>query len=124
MIRIFAVATLISLASLSLADEVETFVDELLAKFPAEEVNAHTCRRVQELGRNTVTPQECNDRLEQANSECRSLATQYFDDAPSEADVELLGAIVMVCPIAKVLNISFRIIDGKAHIGWSELPEQ
>ena len=121
MIRSLLILALILLPLFVFAGEYETLRDELLAGFSIDEVNNHTCRRVGELGRDTVTEQECRARVEEANRYCRALAPEYIPDTPSQEDIQTLGAIAMICPIARVLKISFRIEDGRAFVGWNEL---
>ena len=124
MIRIRTLLALVLILPFAVAEGSNTFRDELLKDFPLDEVNEHTCRRVQELARNTVTPEKCLERVEEANSYCRSLAPKYVPDNPTQDDIPLLGAIAMVCPIARVLDIGFQIKDGKAFVQWNELPPE
>jgi len=85
--------------------------------------SAHTCRRVEELGKGTVSPDECIARVDAANTRCMELAKARVPVVANDEQGEFFVMILMSCPVADVLGIGYVIKDGKIYIQWSELAE-
>ena len=82
---------------------------------------SHTCRRVQELGKQSVSLEECNSRVDAANAQCLELARLRVPTVANADDATYLVEILMTCPIARVLGIGYVIDKRKIYIQWSEL---
>jgi len=95
--------------------------DDIIRMVAANNWNAYTCRRVEGLGKATVSPAECAARVEPANAECIEIAKAKLPQVSTEDEAGFLVEILMTCPVAKVLDIGY-IIDGrKIHIQWNEI---
>jgi hypothetical protein len=99
----------------------EQMRDQVITIVTDSDWNDHTCRRVDGLGKNTVSPSECRERLNSANSQCIELAKSKVPIVLDEDQAKFLVDILMSCPIAKVLDIGYEFEGTKIHIQWSEL---
>ena len=114
-------AVLLALSPSAAAVSGEEMRDEVIKIVSDGDWSTHTCRRVEGLGKGTVSPEDCASRVNAANAECIKIAKGKFAQVTSENDARLLVEILMTCPVAKVLDIDY-VIDGEnIHIQWSEI---
>ena len=98
--------------------------DQIIEAISDSERDEHTCRRVRELGKGTVSDEECIERLKIANAECLKIAKENVPRVQVKHESKFLVEILMGCPVAKVLDIGLHIVDGKVHIQWEEIDEK
>ena len=98
--------------------------DQIIEETSDKERDKHTCKRVHSLGKGTVSGKECLERLQKANKECLEIAKKQLLQVRTENEGTLLVSILMVCPIAKVLDIGFNVINQKVYVQWDEIGKE
>ena len=111
------------LAGPVLADADIPFRDQLIAEIQDERADNRICRRVREMGRGEVAEATCRSQLGVANAFCSALAREHTPSTPSESEARKLVEILMICPVAKILDLPFSIHNGKIGVRWSDLPK-
>ena len=115
---------LLSLAPMAAASvSGEQMRDQVIQIVTDSDWSTQTCRRVEILGKNTVSAAECKDRVGSANTQCIELAKSRVPVVLGEDQAEFLVSILMSCPVAKVLNIGYIFEGTKIHIQWNELDQ-
>lgn len=120
--RIAMSATLLCLSPCALAEVSGAQMTDDVIKMVAEsDWSSQTCQRVEGLGKSTVSPAQCTQRVAAANTRCTELARAKLPEVTDGDQAKFLVEILMTCPVADVLGIGY-IIDGrKIHIQWGEL---
>ena len=119
----FAIASL-GFATAAHAVSASEFRDQLIAETQGDKnTDDHTCRRVREFGKGKVTDERCRAQLESVNSQCRDVAREHIAGVSSQTQAENLVGILMMCPIAVILELPFKVRDGKIGVKWSDLPQ-
>jgi hypothetical protein len=85
---------------------------------------SHTCQRVEELGKHTVSRSECIQRVPAANARCTEFARIKVPEVTDEDQADFLVDILMTCPVADVLGIGYIIDSRRIYIQWGELDQQ
>jgi hypothetical protein len=96
--------------------------EELISSLTSDgTVDAHTCKRVASFGKGKISPEECKAKFPEANKHCLEVTRKNVpENITNEADGRLIAQILMSCPMAKILNYPYSIIDGKPKIEFPE----
>jgi len=100
---------------LSVAQETE-FVDIFIAMVYEGKVDDHTCKRVMSFAPDKMTINECLSKAEAVNPECEILARQHVKSVVDENERRKMVEILMVCPVAKLLEYPYIFIDGDIKV--------
>lgn len=118
-VSVFSALAIFLFLNLSAAQESE-LVDVVVASVYEGGVDDHTCKRVMSFAPEKMTFDECLSKAKEVNIVCETLARQHIKSVLEEDETRKLVGILMVCPVAKILDYPIHIIDGEIKIEFPQ----
>jgi len=82
--------------------------------YKSDFTNQYTCDSVVLYSKGKITEKVCQDKLNQTNEHCASLAKTSVVALSTQEHAKDLVQILVTCPVAKMLGYPYEIINGKA----------